>query len=229
MHEVFDINISHQTIANYAQSASNIINPWLNNYQYDLSSYLCGDENYIKVKGKRGYVFFICDSINKIITSHKIYMKRDSFSAIQAFYSTLRKFKVIPEDLKIVVDGNPIYLVAKQYFQLLKINFEVPVVVGLKDTNIESKKHRPAKQIIERLNRTFNYSYYVKNGFKTLDSANEFMCLFTTYFNFLRKHSSLGHKPPVELQQLENINNMPTKWQILLELAVKSTQEDFKL
>lgn len=36
-------------------------------------------------------------------------MKRDTFSAIDAFYSVLRKFKEIPETLEFVVDGNPIY------------------------------------------------------------------------------------------------------------------------
>ncbi|MFR1852688.1 MAG: hypothetical protein ACLSXC_01560 [Beduini sp.] len=36
-------------------------------------------------------------------------MKRDTFSAIDAFYSVLRKFKEIPKDLEFVVDGNPIY------------------------------------------------------------------------------------------------------------------------
>ena len=48
-------------------------------------------------------------------------MKRDTFSAIDAFYSVLRKFKEIPKDLEFVVDGNPIYIAAQQYFQLKRI------------------------------------------------------------------------------------------------------------
>lgn len=45
------------------------------------------------------------------------------------------------------------------------------------------------------------------------------MCLFTTYFNFLRKHSTLNHNPPVQLDELNGIINMPRKWNILIDLA----------
>lgn len=218
--EVHDIKISHQTIANYAQAASHLLFPWMDNFKHDLNSYQCGDETYVKVLGKKAYVFFMCDVKQKIITSYRIYMKRDTFSAIDAFYSVLRKFKQVPEDLEFVVDGNPIYKAAQQYFQLKRIFFKVTQVIGLTNDDPVSKEHRPAKQIIERLNRTFKYSYAVKNGFNTLDGANDFMCLFTTYFNFLRNHTSLGHKPPVELDCLKKTHNMPNKWNILLDQAM---------
>ena len=115
------------------------------------------------------------------------YMKRDTFSAIDPFYSVLRKFKEIPKDLEFVVDGNPIYKAAQQYFQLNRIFFKVTQVIGLTNDDPISKEHRPAKWIIERLNRTFQCSYAIKNGFKTIENANDFMCLFTTYFNFFKK------------------------------------------
>lgn len=220
LYEIHDIKISHQTIANYAQAASHLLFPWLDSFQHNLDSYQCGDETYVKVLGKKAYVFFMCDVKKKIITSFKIYMKRDTFSAIDAFYSVLRKFKEIPEDLEFVVDGNPIYKAAQQYFQLKRMFFKVTQVIGLTNDDPISKEHRPAKQIIERLNRTFKYSYAVKNGFNTLEGANDFMCLFTTFFNYLRNHTTLGHKPPVELDCLRKTHNMPNKWNILLDEAL---------
>lgn len=226
LYEIHDVKISHQTIANYAQAASHLLSPWLNAFKYDLDSYHCGDETYVKVLGKKAYVFFMCDVRKKIITSFKIYRKRDTFSAIDAFYSVLRKFKTLPENLEFVVDGNPIYKAAQQYFQLKRIFFKVTQVIGLTNDDPISKEHRPAKQIIERLNRTFQYSYAVKNGFNTLEGANDFMCLFTTYFNFLRNHSSLDHKPPVQMDYLQNTHNMPSKWNILLDKAVNFHIED---
>ena len=219
LYEVHDIRISHQTIANYAQAASHLLFPWMDNFKHDLNSYHCGDETYVKVLGKKAYVFFMCDVKKKIITSYRIYMKRDTFSAIDAFYSVLRKFREIPENLEFVVDVNPIYKAAQQYFQLKRTFFKVTQVIGLTNDDSVSKEHRPAKQIIERLNRTFKYSYAVKNGFNTLEGANDFMCLFTTYFNFLRNHTSLGYKPPVELDCLKKTHNMPSKWNILLDEA----------
>ena len=229
LHEVHDIKISHQTIANYAQAASHLLFPWMDSFKHDLNPYQCGDETYVKVLGKKAYVFFMCDVRKKIITSYRIYMKRDTFSAIDAFYSVLRKFKEIPENLEFVVDGNPIYKAAQQYFQLKRVFFKVTQVIGLTNDDPVSKEHRPAKQIIERLNRTFQYSYAVKNGFNTFAGANDFMCLFTTYFNFLRNHTALGDKPPVQLDCLKKTHNMPSKWNILLDEAlnyyIESTME----
>ncbi|BFK22704.1 hypothetical protein F300043A5_09990 [Massilimicrobiota timonensis] len=229
LYEVHDIKISHQTIANYAQASSHLLFPWMDNFKHDLNDYQCVDETYVKVLGKKAYVFFMCDVRKKIITSYRIYMNRDTFSAIDSFYSVLRKFKEIPENLEFVVDGNPIYKAAQQYFQLNRIFFKVTQVIGLTNDDPVSKEHRPAKQIIERLNRTFKYSYAIKNGFNSLESANDFMCLFTTYFNFLRNHTTLGYKPPVELDCLKKTHNMPSKWNILLDEAlnyyIESTME----
>lgn len=225
LYEVHDIRISHQTIANYAQAASRLLFPWLDHIKYPLGSYHCGDETYVRVKGKKAYVFFMCDVCQKAITSFRIYMKRDTFSAIDAFYSVLRKFREIPASLEFVVDGNPIYKAAQQYFQLRRIFFNVTQVIGLTNDDPVSKEHRPAKQIIERLNRTFQFSYAVKNGFGTLEGANDFMTLFTTYFNFLRNHTSLGRKPPVQLDCLQVTHNMPGKWNILLDLGLRFLQE----
>ncbi len=218
--EVHDVDVSHQTVANYAEAASCLINPWLDNYQYgELTPDQCGDETYVKINGNKAYVFFMCDSIKKIITSYNIFMKRDTFSAIQAYYSVLRKFTAIPEGLSFVVDGNPIYLAAQQYFLLQDRKFKVHQVIGLENKDEASKIYRPQKQIIERLNRTFKFSYYVKNGFADLNKANEFMCLFTTYFNFLRKHSSLEYSPPVKLESFEGVTNMPRKWNMIIAMA----------
>lgn len=220
--EVHDIKISHQTIANYLEAASHTLNPWLDYFKYNLNDYLCGDETYVKVLGKKAYVFFVCDMKRKIITSFNIFMKRDSFSAIQTLYSTIRKFKdSIPTTLHFIVDGNPIYKVAQQYFHQRHIKFKLTQVIGLTNDDPVSKEHRPAKQVIERLNRTFKETYLVKNGFNSLERANDYMCLFTTYFNFLRNHKSLGYQPPVKIKCLRGISNMPRKWLSLLDNASK--------
>ncbi len=121
--------------------------------------------------------------------------------------------------MNFVVDGNPIYLAAQQYLHINKIRFKVHQVIGLENKDETSKMYRSQKQIIERLNRTFKFSYYVKNGFTDFDKANEFMCLFTTYFNFLRNHSSLKYKPPVELEAFKGVTNMPKKWNMIIDMA----------
>lgn len=54
------------------------------------------------------------------------------------------------------------------------------------------------------------------------------VCLQHT-LTFLRNHTSLGYKPPVQLDCLKKTHNMPNKWNILLDEAldyyIKSTME----
>lgn len=45
------------------------------------------------------------------------------------------------------------------------------------------------------------------------------MILFVTFFNFLRRHSTLEFKPPVELEELKGVTLMPDKWITLLNLS----------
>jgi putative transposase len=219
--DVHNIRLSHQTVLNYASSAARVVKPYVDNYPYELSNSVsvCGDETYIKVLGKKHYVFFIMDAIKKIITSYSIFLNRDGVSAIKAIYSTLSKFRKLPEKLTLIFDGNPIYVLAQHFFAQYGIHFDVKQVIGLTNKDKVSKEYRWLKQIIERLNRTFKGVYKGKNGFNSFDRANEFMALFAAFFNFLRRHSSLGYKVPVSIPDLNEMPDMPSKWLKLLRLS----------
>ena len=66
--------------------------------------------------GKWQYIFFFFDAVKKIILSYQVSPNRDTISAIKAVNNVLTKLKTIPDNLNFVVDGNPIYLLAKHYF-----------------------------------------------------------------------------------------------------------------
>ena len=219
--DVHEVYLSYKTVENYCKAASSIVHPILEFYPYNLSNNFAADETYIKVKGKTNYIFFFFDTINKIITSYRVFDKRDSLSSIKATYSTLSKFNEYPNELKIITDGNPIYNVANQYFNQHEMPFNLYQVIGLTNLDDTSKQYRSEKQIIERHNRTLKYYYRPKNGFASLDNANNYMVLFATCFNFLRPHSSLDYKTLVELEELKNITNMPNKWIEIINLGYK--------
>jgi len=193
----------------------------VDDYPYKLSSSVsvCGDETYIKILGKRHYVFFMMDAIKKIITSYSIFLNRDGVAAIYAIYSTLSKFDKLPCDLTLIFDGNPIYVLAQHFFAQYGINFDVKQVIGLTNKDEVSKEYRWIKQVIERLNRTFKGVYRGKNGFNSFDRANEFMALFAAFFNFLRRHQALSYNVPVSIAELEEMPDMPSKWLRLLRLS----------
>lgn len=221
LQQIHGIKISHQTVMNYAAKVSKLIQPLVDNYPYDLGNVMVGDETYIKVKGKNHYVFFWSDPAKKIITSYRIYATRNTENACQSIYDFLAKYKVIPEDLLGIADGNPIYNAAQLFFHLNGIDFDLKQVIGIKNKDEISKEYRPFKQIEERLNRTYKQNYYGTNGYQTLEKANEYMVLYVAFFNFLRQHSSLGYKVSVEDDLFEADSLMPDRWLKLIELSAQ--------
>jgi len=222
MFDVHNVKVSHQTISNYCNAVAPRVKPFVDNFPYELSDDFCGDETYIKVKGRWHYIFFFFDAVKKIILSYRVQQYRDWQSAVLAINDVLVKFREIPKKLNLITDGNPIYLLAQQWFAGHDINFDVTQVIGLTNDDEVSKEFRPLKQIIERLNRTFKGNYKPTCGYGTDSGAIANVTLFVAYFNFLRPHSKLDGNVPVLIPELNKLPNMPAKWLKLIAMS-----EDF--
>lgn len=219
MDDVHGVKISHQTIINYCNAVGQLVKPFIDNYNYDLSNQFCGDETYIKVNGKWHYIFYFFDAVKKVILSYHVSEFRDTQGAIIALDDTISKIKNLPKKLEFIVDGNPIYILAQHFFAAHGINFTIKPVIGLTNEDPVSKAYRPLKQIIERLNRTFKAKYRSKHGFHSANGSVSFVNLFVAYFNFLRPHSKLNGQVPVEIKELEKLPHMPAKWAKIIELS----------
>jgi len=226
MYDIHQVKITHQTILNYANSVALLTKPFIDHYPYELSNSFCGDETYIRVKGKWHYLFFFFDSVKKIILSYHVSPNRDTPSAIKAIGDVITKLKEIPDDLMFVVDGNPIYLLAQHYFAGRGIDFDVHRVIGLTNDDPVSEEHRPLKQIIERLNRTFKGNYRATTGFGSQAGSVSHVTLFTAYFNFLRPHATLDNHVPVTIPELQKQPHMPARWTTLINMAQKFLAEN---
>jgi len=79
---------------------------------------------------------------------------RDAFSKFNVF----RQHNKLPDKLTFVADGYSAYPLAAQQFERNnpEHKFKIIQVIGLKNVDDISTKFRPLKQMIERLNRTFN-------------------------------------------------------------------------
>jgi len=219
MFDVHKVKISHQTVLNYMHAVAPIVKPFVDGFNYDLSGSFCGDETYIKVNGRWHYIFFFLDSINKIILSYRVSKHRDTSTAIKAIDDVLSKLKEIPKGLNLITDGNPIYLLAQQFFFQHNIFFDITQVIGLTNDDPISKEFRPLKQIIERLNRTFKGNYKATCGFGSEIGSVYYVDLFATYFNFLRPHSALDKKVPAVIPELQVLEDMPAKWLKLIQMS----------
>ena len=164
LREVHGVKISHTQIANYATTAAYCVKPFVDSYDYKPTNYLAADETYTKVKGSRRYVWFIMDAIKKSILGYRSSDSRDTTPCILAMRMAFDKFKKFPgKALKFVADGYTAYKLAQQQFALHGMHFDVTQVIGLTNEDDVSTEYRWLKQIIERLNRTFKFSYKVTN------------------------------------------------------------------
>ena len=228
--EVHGITISHTMIANYTKTAAIIIKPFVDNYDYNPSHHLAADETYIKVRSLKGFVWFIMDTVSRSILGYQVSDNRGVGPCILTMRMAFDKFKNFPKHIvRFIADGYSAYPLAAQQFLLKEKPFEVTPVIGLTNDDEVSRKFRPYKQIIERLNRTFKASYRVTCGYNNNDGAHLGVSLWVAYYNFLRPHKLYHHRRPLNLiAELENAGNMPAKWQLLIyygQQTILSNQE----
>jgi len=223
---LYGITISHTTVANYITSASAVIKPFVDNYDYNPSRILSADETYIKVKGLKYYVWFIIDVCKKSIISYQVSSTRDVGPCILAIRKALSKFKSIPTDLKFIADGYIAYPLAAQQFKIREnIDLEITQVIGLTNDDVVSTEYRWIKQIIERLNRTFKYSYRVTNGYNIPNGALYGVSLWVAYYNFLRPNAYDFWRPLNVVDTINSDEIMPAQWLALIYLSQKTILE----
>ena len=220
--DLYNINISHQQIANYCKTAAICIKPFVDNYDYQPGGTFTADETYIKIRGIKAYIWFIMDAASRSILGYQVSDNRSVGPCVLAMRMAFRQFKELPKNFRFIADGHSAYplaalLFAQEFGDAFKFN--ITQVIGLTNNDAVSKEFRPFKQMIERLNRTYKHSYRPTNGFDNINGANYDLALWVAYYNFLRPHKNNGHKVLNQVEMLQNADNMPGKWQLLIFLG----------
>lgn len=189
--ELFNIKISHATIATYCTKASKLIKIFntQNVKNISISNQLVADETYIKIKGKKHYVWIIYDLKNKFIVASHVSDKRTTEACLVVLTKLINAYgENIPTSITFASDMYSAYPLALQTIsEYFNIDIEHIKVKGLEHIPGENYKARRAKQAIERLNRTFKASYRVTTGFGTLQGAKDSFELWQFFFNYIRK------------------------------------------
>ena len=225
--DLYGIQISHTMVANYCTTAAVVIKPFVDHYDYQKSDVFIADETYIKVKGIKGYIWFIMDAVSRSVIGYQVSDNRTVGPCILAMRMAFRKIKEISKNFKFIADGYSAYPLAAQQFALKDENpldFDVTQVIGLTNDDAVSTEFRPYKQMVERLNRTFKATYRCSCGYDNFDGANYAVSLWVAYYNFLRPHKSKNYNVLNKVALLEGADNMPAKWQLLIYLGQKTCQ-----
>lgn len=220
--DLYNIDISHTMVANYCKTAASVIKPFVDHYDYQTSTTFVADETYIKVRGIKGYIWFIMDAFSRSVIGYQVSDNRSVGPCILAMRMAFRKIKELPHSFKFIADGYSAYPLAAQQFSLRDsdpLKFDITQVIGLSNDDAVSKEFRPYKQMVERLNRTFKVSYRCSCGYDNFDGANYAVSLWVAYYNFLRPHSSNGYQVLNKIELLDSADNMLGKWQLLIFLG----------
>ena len=149
MEDLYGVKISHQQVANYAKTAALVIKPFVDNYDYNASSTMVADETYIKVRGVKGFIWFIMDAASRSILGYRVSANRTVGPCIMAIRVAFRHFKKLPDNFRFIADGYSAYPLAAQQFYLndgKDFEFDITQVIGLTNEDPVSTEFRPASR-----------------------------------------------------------------------------------
>ena len=217
---IFNLNVSYQTVLNYSQAAAYYCHQFNKNNTGMIDDLSAGDETYIKILGKNYYTWFFMGCKSRVISAYHLSNSRDTVHAVKTMLESLKTVKT-DHKVAFVTDGNPAYQAGLHYINLNYKHLKIALhnVIGLQNLDAESEKYRRYKQQIERLNRTYKYHIQPGNGFNSFNGAVSKTVLFVTHYNFLRANQALNYKTPVKLSQLEGISSIQGKWAKIISLA----------
>ncbi len=219
LRQMFKLEVSHQTVLNYARSAAYYCHRFNLHNKGPIDDISAGDETYIKVNGKNNYIFFVVSSKKKVITAYHFSHSRETLPAIVTIDEAVRTAET-DQDITLITDGNPSYAAALHFLnENRKTKIKHIKVIGLENKDEVSEEYREFKQIIERLNRTYKHHVRPSAGFKSDNGAIALTTLFVTHYNFLRPHSTLRFKVPVKIPELDKIDTIQAKWVNILKMA----------
>ena len=222
MRVVFNINVSHQTVLNYAEAAAYHCHQFNIRFKGPIDNESAGDETYIKIAGKNAFVTLFTSSKSHKISAYHIADNRETLPATIAMNEAVRTADP-DQKLTLITDGNPSYAAGVLFLNEQRDKdhkITLKQVIGLQNLDEISTEFRHFKQIIERLNRTFKFHVRASAGFKAANGAVTLTTLIVTHYNFLRPHMSLNYRVPVELPELLGISTIQGRWAKILSMSV---------
>ncbi len=210
---LFQLPLSHQTIANWCQSVAYLVEPMVSEHIED-ATILVADETFISIAGDDAYWWISYNPETATIVSQLVSTKRDTKAAATLIQQTKQQ---APELTYFISDAFSAYALALLY--LGQQQSDVPqhiVVKGLQYRGIPEDAFLWHKELIERFFRTFKQRYRRTLGFASINGAVAFCVLFTVYYNFFRPHQRADGEAPVSTF---NHNNVLRNWQHLIQMA----------
>jgi transposase-like protein len=214
LNEIFGEEFSQVTIWNWVQKYSRFVSEYVNTLQPKLSGKYHHDETEIKVDGNGRFFWEMIDEDTRFIVANLISNGRNSENAIEVFTQALQKQR----PTALFTDGSFAYNEAFNKVFYCNSTFRKKRVEWVRRVGIRA---RNTNNIVERLHGTFKDRYKPMRGLKTDKTAKSLLDGYVAYYNFCRKHQTIG-KTPAEAAGLQ-----VKGWKQLIENAqtIKTNNE----
>lgn len=209
--QLYELPVSHQTIANWTQSVA-----FLLEHEAKATSdarILAGDETFIQIAGKDAFWNVSYDPESARVVTHHVSCRRDTQAANTLVKATV---KSAPNMVAFVSDDWSPYALA---IASLDESLGHIIVKGLKSRGLPEDAFLLYKDLLERFFRTFKQRYRRTLGFSNYNGAAAFCVLFVVYYNHFRPHTRLGGKTPTSLLKSQNVLG---NWLQLIQMALKA-------
>jgi len=158
------------------------------------------DETVVKLYGKKYYLWAIIDSETRFILSFHLSPYLNSASAFELLNEAKDQF------------GQPSSIVSDRYHA-----YKTPIkslFSNVQHIRVESFKDDISNNLIESFFGTFKDWYNTRKGFKSFTSANQLICVFIYFYNFVRPHSQLNNLTPAQVAGCTYSDKQKKSWLI---------------
>ena len=208
LRRVHGIKVSHSTVYNWIKRFARIIHEHTKHVRADVSDRWCADETIVRINGRDFILWSLLDTETRFLLAMRISASKRAEEARKLLREGLNRAARRPTEF--VTDGNKAYEKAIDE-EFGKKNIDLIHVQALLSGPITNNVSESFFGVVKpRLN--------TMKRFYSQRTAEMFTYLYEFFYNFLRKHSSIGQTPA---EAAGIIDEEPT-WLMLLKRMKKT-------
>lgn len=187
----YKVKVSRKTILDWQNKFSEKLKSFSQTLTPHLGTIFHADEMFIKVRKEWNYYWDCIDYETKFLVADHLSKEREENEAVQFLNKIKTGSPNMPEEIHTdcSYDYPPAF---RKVFPRRRIHKYYP-----------SWKKKFKNNPIERLHNTLKQRYKTFRNFDNFESCWNFFDFYKIYYNFIRKHMTLGFKTPAQAAKIE--------------------------
>lgn len=199
------VKVTRKTVLDWQNKFGQKLKSFSQTLTPQLGEVFHADEMFIKVRKKWTYYWDCIDYKTKFLIGDHISKIREDKEAVEFLQKVKQASPELPKAIHTdcSYDYPPAF---RKVFPRKKIHIQYP-----------AWKKRFKNNPIERLHNTLKQRYKTFRGFDNIKSSKEFFDFYKVYYNFVRKHTTLGFITPAQAANI-SLNMRRNRIRSLIEL-----------